>query len=87
MLPPQLMDPETNIAIGTRYLAGLMRQFNGDTILALAAYNAGPVAARRIARLPRADFDVFLESIPITETRAYVQRVLQSYRIYRWLYQ
>jgi len=87
MRPPQLMDPETNIAIGTRYLAGLMRQFNGDTILALAAYNAGPVAARRIARLPRADFDVFLESIPITETRAYVQRVLQSYRIYRWLYQ
>jgi len=87
MAPPQLMDPDTNIGIGTRYLAGLMRRFNGDTVLALAAYNAGPGAARRIARLPRADFDVFLESIPISETRAYVQRVLQSYRIYRWLYQ
>ncbi len=84
--PSQLMDPQTNITIGTRYLAGLLRQFKGDAVLALAAYNAGPVAARRIARLPRADFDVFLESIPISETRAYVQRVLQSYRMYRWLY-
>jgi len=84
--PSQLMDPQTNITIGTRYLAGLLRQFKGDTVLALAAYNAGPVAARRIARLPRADFDAFLESIPISETRAYVQRVLQSYRVYRWLY-
>lgn len=87
MLPAQLMDAETNITIGTRYLAGLMRRYKGDTILALAAYNAGPGAARRIARLPRADLDVFLERIPISETRAYVQHVLQSYRIYRWLYQ
>src|SRR5947208_3463386 len=63
--PSQLMDPHTNITLGTRYLAGLLRQFKGDTVLALAAYNAGPVAARRIARLPRADFDVFLESIQI----------------------
>lgn len=87
MSPSELMDPQANITIGTRYLAGLLRRFNGDIVLALAAYNAGPAAARRIARSPRADFDVFLESIPITETRAYVQRVLQSYRIYQWLYQ
>jgi soluble lytic murein transglycosylase len=83
---PDLMDPETNIAIGTRYLAGVLRRFKGDVVLALAAYNAGPPAARRMAQMPRADLDVFLESISIVETRVYVQRVLQSYATYRWLY-
>ncbi len=42
--------------------------------------------ARRIARRPRNDPDVFLESIAIAETRVYVQHVLQTYGIYRWLY-
>ncbi len=84
--PGDLKDPGVNVVTGTRFLAGLVRRFNGDVVLALAAYNAGPGAARRIARLPRADPDVFIESIPILETRAYVQRVLQSYGIYRRLY-
>jgi len=84
--PQDLKDPGVNIHTGTRFLAGLLRRFNGDVVLALAAYNAGPAAARRFARLPRADPDVFIESLPFSETRAYVQRVLQSYGIYRLLY-
>ncbi len=82
-----LMDPQTNILTGTQFLGGQLRSFRGDVVLALAAYNAGPFAARRIARRPRTDPDVFLESIGIAETRFYVQRVLQTYGIYRWLYQ
>jgi soluble lytic murein transglycosylase len=84
--PADLMDPDLNIATGTRFLSGQMRNFHADVVLALAAYNAGPSTARRIARRPRNDPDVFMESIAIAETRVYVQRVLQSYGIYRWLY-
>jgi len=87
MSPEALMHPDTNITLGAKFLAGLLRRFDGDPALALIAYNAGPIAARRFSRLPRADPDVFIESIPFSETRAYVQRVLQSYVIYHWLYQ
>jgi soluble lytic murein transglycosylase-like protein len=86
MRPVDLMDPQTNILTGTQFLGGQLRSFRGDVVLALAAYNAGPFAARRIARRPRNDPDVFLESIAIAETRFYVQQVLQTYGIYRWLY-
>ena len=84
--PAQLMQPALNIRLGIAYVAAMLHRFNGDVVLAVAAYNAGPVAAARFARLPRTDPDVFIESIPFSETRAYVQRVLQSYGIYRWLY-
>jgi soluble lytic murein transglycosylase-like protein len=82
----QLMDPAVNIDLGAGYLAAMMRRFGGDLVLALAAYNAGPGVAERWSRLPRRDPDVFVESIPYAETRAYVQRVVQTYGIYRWLY-
>jgi soluble lytic murein transglycosylase len=93
--PDRLTDPETNIRLGTTYLARRLRDFDGDVALALAAYNAGAGAARRFAqfRLPARnaqaggdDLDVFVERIPFSETRAYVKRVLESYGIYRWLY-
>lgn len=86
LTPLDLMTPDRSIRYGAAYLAGMLRQFDGDVVLALAAYNAGPGAARRFAQLPRTDPEVFLESIPFAETRAYVQRVLQTYGIYRWLY-
>lgn len=82
----QLTQPEVNIRLGTAYLAGLLRRFRGDVPLALAGYNAGPGAAQRFSRMSRVDMDLFFERIPFAETRAYVQRVLQTYGIYRWLY-
>jgi soluble lytic murein transglycosylase len=84
--PDRLTDPETNIRLGTTYLALRLRDFGGDTVLALAAYNAGAGAARRFAQFRGADTDEFIERIPFSETRAYVKRVLESYGIYRWLY-
>ncbi|MBI3975627.1 MAG: transglycosylase SLT domain-containing protein [Armatimonadetes bacterium] len=84
--PQQLFDAEVNIRSGAAYLGRLFRIFDGDVTLALAAYNAGPAAARRFARLPRADAEAFVESIPFAESRAYVKRVLESYILYRWLY-
>lgn len=83
----KLMQPEVSIRYGATYLSGVLRDFRGDVTLALAAYNAGPVAARRFARAPRHDPDLFVATIPYAETRGYVQIVLETYGIYRWLYQ
>jgi soluble lytic murein transglycosylase-like protein len=58
-------DLGANLDGGAAYLAGLLRQFDGDIVLALAAYNAGPAAVRRWGGVP-----------PYPETRAYVAGVL-----------
>src|SRR5690606_25600418 len=83
---------ETNIEIGTWYLADLLRTFDGDLVLALAAYNGGrgnvsrwledqTQAAVRVGSL-----DQRLAAIPFAETRRFVRRVLDGYRVYRLLY-
>lgn len=74
---PRLNEPEVNIDLGATYLAQLIRTFDGQTEVALAAYNAGPGRVggwrRRNARQP---LDEFVESIPISETRNYVKRIM-----------
>jgi soluble lytic murein transglycosylase-like protein len=61
-------DPAQNVEAGARYLRGLLDRF-GDVRLALAAYNAGPGAVQRYGGVP-----------PYAETRAYVERVLATWR-------
>ena len=74
---PDLKDPEVNVALGARYLAMLLRQFDGDPIAALAGYNAGPGRPKRWrAQAPGLAEDEFLEAMPIFEPRDYVKRVL-----------
>ena len=77
----KLYDKDLNIALGSHYLAGLLEQFNGNRLLALAAYNAGP--HRLNSWLEEDDkavaADVWIESIPFRETRDYVKAVL-TYR-------
>jgi soluble lytic murein transglycosylase len=80
-----LLQPETNITLGSRYLAQLMEQFNGNRILAAAAYNAGPNRVKQWLdqdtplALP---YDIWIETIPFAETRSYVQNVLAYAVIY-----
>ncbi len=78
---PELHDPEVNLRLGARELAGLLRSF-GAVEPALAAYNAGPTRARRWwTAWP--DRRLFTESIPIPETYNYVRRVLHLSEAYR----
>src|SRR5262249_51194047 len=76
-----------NAALGAAYLKRLIGEFDGSTILALAAYNGGPGRIARIAREnPRLSEDELFESIPVYETRDYVRRVLIYAESYRELY-
>ena len=82
-------DPTYNLTLGQSYLAGLLEEFEGSYVLAVAAYNAGPSRSRRWLRefgdLRAADIDPvdWVEQIPIYETRNYVQRVLENLQVYR----
>ena len=80
----QLLDPETNIRLGTRYLRHMIDRFGGVEEYALAAYNAGD---NRVvdweAAGPYSGLDEFVESIPFTQTRDYVQAILRNQETYR----
>ena len=77
--------PDTNIALGTRYLSQMAEKYNGAPWLASAAYNAGPApVARWLAARGELEPDFFIASIPYRETREYVARVLAFSVIYDW---
>jgi soluble lytic murein transglycosylase len=81
-----LYNPGLNIKLGMNYLAQLIGQF-GKIEYAAAAYNAGPGRARQwIAERGSLDMDEWVESIPFSETRGYVQSVLRNSANYRRLY-
>jgi peptidoglycan lytic transglycosylase len=85
--PRMLHRPGLNIRLGAAYLAELLSEFEGSTVRAVAAYNAGPVAVWRWVRAsPDEELDAWVERIPISETRDYVKRVLGSYGAYRLVY-
>lgn len=75
----KLYHPETNIALGTRYLAELLRQYDGKVELALAAYNAGDNRVDRwLQEFGDVDMAEFVERIPFSETRNYVKQVMSD---------
>ncbi len=81
--PQQLIVPDVNIQLGAAYLSQVHGQFNGNRVLATAAYNAGPGRVRQWLKDARhLAFDVWVETIPFDETRAYVQNVLSYAVIY-----
>ena len=83
----RLYNPEINIKIGTRYYAKLIKKYDGNTLLALAAYNAGignvdSWIKQGIIKEDGSD----IEKIPFKETNMYLRKVLRTYELYRKLY-
>ncbi|NWG53686.1 MAG: lytic transglycosylase domain-containing protein [Hydrogenophilaceae bacterium] len=82
-------DPEYNMTLGAAYLGDLIDNWGGSYVLAIASYNAGPGRAREWINdwgdPRRRDVDVvdWIELIPISETRNYIQRVLENLQVYR----
>jgi soluble lytic murein transglycosylase len=82
-----LFQPATNLQLGTAIFSSMVSHTNGHVEEALAAYNAGPTRwANWITWNPYREPAEFVESIPFTETRDYVQAVLRNADIYRRLY-
>lgn len=81
--PNNVLIPSVNIKLGTAYLSQVYAQFNGNRVLATAAYNAGPGRVRQWLRgADHLPYDVWVENIPYDETRQYVQNVLSYAVIY-----
>ncbi len=82
-------DPEYNLTLGRGFLDSLVKRFNGSYIMALAAYNAGPSRPEQWVedygdpRTGEIDPIDWIESIPFSETRNYVQRILENTQVYR----
>ena len=80
----QLDDPSYSMSLGQRYISELLDHLNGNLLELGGAYNAGPGAAVRWMETKAGKDDplLFIESIPIAETRSYVRRLME----YQWMY-
>jgi len=84
---PQLYTPAVNLELGTRYFKDMVDKYNGQLEYALAAYNAGSDRVGDwLGQGHYRDAQEFVESIPFTETREYVQAILRNASVYRKLY-
>ncbi|MFQ6334823.1 transglycosylase SLT domain-containing protein [Methylophilus sp. 3sh_L] len=77
-----LHDIETNVNLGTYYMRYTLDTFNGQEVMATAAYNAGPSRARRWAANTPLEGAIYAETIPFSETRNYVKKVLANAHMY-----
>jgi len=81
-----LLDPDINIRLGTRYLRQTLDKFNSQPEYTFAAYNAGDNRVTDWQSIGNySGMDEFVESIPFTETREYVQAIIRNEEIYREL--
>jgi soluble lytic murein transglycosylase len=83
----QLYTPAVNLQLGTHYFRGMVDKFGGSFEYALAAYNAGSDRVEDwLSQGTYRDPQEFVESIPFTETREYVQAILRNASVYKQLY-
>lgn len=89
-----LLDPETNIQFGTYYIAELIKRCDNSNLQAIFSYNAGITRVRRWLSSSMVKFgkkknmpgDLFLETIPYSETREYGRKLVSASLFYEWLY-
>jgi soluble lytic murein transglycosylase len=83
----KLYDPAVNIQIGSWYLCQLLHEFDGQTVVALAAYNSGRGHIRRwLESKQLKPVGIGFRDLPYLETRSYVQKVLRNYYCYQQIY-
>ena len=82
-----LYSVDHNVLLGSAYYRQLLDRFDGNRIFALTAYNAGPHRVDRWRHAPAeaVPVDIWVETIPYRETRAYVQAVLAYNVVFRYL--
>jgi soluble lytic murein transglycosylase len=84
----RIHDPEYNVMLGSSYFQRMLDRWNGSVPLAVASYNAGPgnvakwISAYGDPRTGQVDMVGWIEAIPFTETRGYVQRVIENSVVY-----
>lgn len=84
--PDDLFDPRTNIELGSFYLQELRGLFPTKLSASIASYNAGPHVVRDWVDGSSQPDDEWVESIPYSQTRSYVKRVMRSLQAYKLLY-
>lgn len=80
--PDEMRDPATNIRFGAYYLKHVQTSLDGSPVLATAAYNAGPGRAQRWRDNRPMEAAIYIESIPFSETRDYVKKVMSNAMYY-----
>lgn len=75
-------DLTTNVGIGTYYMRYTLELMNGQAVMATAAYNAGPSRAKRWLASEPLEAAIYIETIPFSETRNYVQKVMANAQMY-----
>lgn len=76
--PARVARPEVNAALGASYLRQVLDGFGGNEVLAAAAYNAGPLRASRWRDTKPLEGAIYVETIPFSETRQYVKKVMAN---------
>lgn len=84
--PQRVHDPEINITLGTSYMQMVLASLGNHPLLASAAYNAGPSRARRWQDAKPLEGAIYAETIPFTETRDYVKKVMSNAVYYTALF-
>lgn len=83
-----LHKPEVNIGYASYYLKKLVDYYRGNSVLAVAAYNGGPISVDRWVRhYGNLDVDEFVETMPFKETRRYVKSVFKNFNQYKNVWQ
>ena len=80
--PSEMQDPARNIQFGAYYLKHVQATLDGSPVLATAAYNAGPTRAQRWRDSRPMEAAIYIESIPFSETRDYVKKVMSNAMYY-----
>ena len=82
-----LESADNSLRLGAIYLQRMLERSNGSIVYALASYNGGPGNCDKWRkRHPLADTETFIESIPFSETKDYIKKVLGNYAAYLSLY-